>query len=226
MIASAVFYALGYLTGLAAFAWMAQRRRMATSGIFTLMSVGLLGGLLAANLTQWLTHATIGGPAGKTVLGGVAGGYLAVLLYKRVTGLRRPTGDLFAVALSAGEAVGRLGCFFGGCCYGKPTLCAWAVWQHGAARHPTQLYLSLACLAILLFLLWLDQTHPPENMLFYTQGLLYCTARFGIEFFREQHSLLGILSVAQWVCILGAVFFGWRLYRLKHREGRQALAVS
>ena len=105
-------YALGYLTGLAAFVLMARRRQLATAGI---MSVGLIGGLAGANLAQWL----FGGAAGKTVLGGIAGGYLTIILYKRYLGLRRPTGDLFAVAISAGEAVERWGCFFGGCCYGK-----------------------------------------------------------------------------------------------------------
>lgn len=105
MTLSAGCYGLGYLTGLAAFVWMARRRKMATSGILAIMGAGLIGGLIAANLTQWV----FGGSAGKTVLGGIAGGYLTVICYKRYLGIQRPTGDLFAAAVSAGEAVSRCG---------------------------------------------------------------------------------------------------------------------
>ena len=152
-------YALGYLIGLAAFVLMARRRQLVTAGIMAVMAAGLIGGLAGANLAQWL----FGGAAGKTVLGGIAGGYLTILVYKRYLGLRRPTGDLFAVAVSAGEAVGRWGCFFGGCCYGKACAVPWGVWQHGALRHPTQIYLSGANALILLALWRFDKMRPPEK---------------------------------------------------------------
>jgi phosphatidylglycerol---prolipoprotein diacylglyceryl transferase len=214
MTVSAGFYALGYLTGVAVFVRMARRRRIATEGIMAVMGAGLLGGLAGANLAQWL----LGGAAGKTVLGGVAGGYLTVIGYKRYLGLTRPTGDLFAPALCAGEAVGRWGCFFGGCCYGKPAAVAWAVWQHGAFRHPTQLYLSAAGVAILAALWRFERASPPENGLFFLQGLLYCAARFAIEFFRETHAVGLGLSAAQWACLAGLAFFALKLWRLLRRE--------
>ena len=215
MTLPAVCYALGYLTGLAAFAWMARRRNLATAGIMAVMGAGLLGGLAGANLTQWAyAHLGGGGEGGKTVLGGIAGGYLSVLLYKRYLGLRRPTGDLFAVAVSAGEAVGRWGCFFGGCCYGKVCAMPWAVHQHGAWRHPTQLYLSGANALILVALWRFDRTRPPENGLWYLQGVLYCTARFVIEFFRDGPPPVGGLTGAQWACLAGFAFFSVRLARL------------
>lgn len=203
-------YALGYLTGLAAFVWMARRRRLATTGIMAVMGAGLIGGLVGANLTQW----AFGGVAGKTVIGGIAGGYLTVIVYKRYLGIRRSTGDLFAVAVSAGEAVGRWGCFFGGCCYGKACAVPWAVLQHGAYRHPTQVYLSGANALILVILWRLDARHPPENTLFYTQGALYCTARFVIEFFRETPPPFWGLTLAQWACLAGFAFFAVHLTRL------------
>jgi len=225
MTLSAGCYALGYLTGLAAFAWMAHRRHLATGGIMAVMGAGLLGGLVGANLTQWAYSSLVGGgEAGKTVLGGIAGGYLSVLLYKRYLGIRRPTGDLFAVAISAGEAVGRWGCFFGGCCYGKACALPWSVHQHGAWRHPTQLYLSGANALILVALWRFDKTHPPENGLFYLQGVLYCAARFVIEFFREGPPPVWGLTGAQWACIAGFIFFGARL-RLLLRPARPVSAA-
>ena len=217
MTLSAGCYALGYLTGIAAFAWMARRRGLATAGIMAVMGAGLLGGLVGANLTQWAySHLVTGGGEGKTVLGGIACGYLSVFLFKRYLGIHRPTGDLFAVAVSAGEAVGRWGCFFGGCCYGKACALPWAVWQHGAWRHPTQLYLSGANALILVALWRFDRTRPPENGLWYLQGVLYCAARFLIEFFREGPPPVWGLTGAQWACLAGLAFFGVRLARLLH----------
>lgn len=207
---SAACYALGYLTGLAAFVWMARRRKLATAGIMAVMGAGLLGGLVGANLAQW----AFGGILGKTVLGGIAGGYLTVIIYKHYLGIKRSTGDLFAVAVSAGEAVGRWGCFYGGCCYGKACDIPWGVSQHGAVRHPTQLYLSGANALIFLVLWRMDTKHPPENTLFYTQGVLYCAARFVIEFYRETPPPVWGLTLAQWACVAGFMFFAAQLSRL------------
>jgi phosphatidylglycerol:prolipoprotein diacylglycerol transferase len=206
---SAAFYTLGYLSGVAAFVWMARKRGLATSGILAIMGAGLLGGLLAANVVQLAT-----GSPGKTVLGAVAGGYLAVVWYKRRVGIVRPTGDLFAVALCVGEAVGRWGCYFGGCCYGKVCTVPWAVWQHGAWRHPAQVYLSISCSLILGWLWLYSRTSPPENGLFFLQGVLYCVARFMVEFWREGNPFGAGLTLAQWGCLAGIWFFGVRLTQL------------
>jgi len=221
---SAGCYALGYGTGVAAFAWMARRRGLATAGVMAIMGAGLIGGLAGANLAQWImAHLSGGTESGKTVLGGIAGGYLSVIAYKRFLGITRPTGDLFAVAVCAGEAVGRWGCFFGGCCYGKACALPWAVWQHGALRHPTQLYLSAASALILVALWRYDKARPPENGLFYLQGLLYCAARFAIEFWRETPPPVWGLTGAQWACLAGAAFFGWKLAR-QRRDGAHSAA--
>src|SRR5579871_557000 len=59
MVLSAVCYALGYLAGVGAFLWMARRRGLLTEGVLTLLAVGLVGGLVCANLAQWLV---VGGP--------------------------------------------------------------------------------------------------------------------------------------------------------------------
>jgi phosphatidylglycerol:prolipoprotein diacylglycerol transferase len=205
---SSVCYALGYLAGLGAFVWLARRRGLATEGVMALLFAALVGGLAFANLTQWVFTDE----AGKTILGAVAGGYLTVVLFKKYLGIRRPLGDLFALAISAGEAVGRWGCFFGGCCYGKPSHIPWAVWQHGAWRHPTQIYLSLTSLAIFAILLRLELRRKlPENGLFYIQGTLFCATRFVIEFFRETPPPAFGLTLAQWACIAGFLFFSARL---------------
>lgn len=225
--ASAACYMLGYATGTIAFVLMARRRNIATSGILALLASAIVGGLLGATLGQWLA----GAGAGKSILGGVAGGYLAVFLHKRYLGIVRRTGDLFAVAVSAGEAVGRWGCYFGGCCYGKPAHVPWAIWQHGAYRHPTQIYLSLAAAATLAVLLRCDRRRAgaglpvlPENALFFIQGTLFCALRFLIEFFREGSAAALGLTAAQWACLAGIAFFSVGLARLMRASARIAAA--
>lgn len=56
------------------------------------MSAGLLRGLVGTNLVQWLAT----GLPGKTIEGGIAGGWIPVVPAKRALGMTRPTGDLFA----------------------------------------------------------------------------------------------------------------------------------
>lgn len=212
MTLSSAFYGAAYLTGIAAFLLMARRRRLLTDGVLTIMAAGLLGGLACAGLGQWLVIHT----PGKSVIAGLAGGYLSVHIAKRMLGIRRPLGDLFAVALAAGETVGRWGCFFAGCCYGRPCDLPWAVWQHGAFRHPAQIYSSLTSLLVLGALIAFERRRPPENSLFCLQGLLFCGARFALEFVREgPHNLAG-LTAAQWACLVGAAFFGHQFRRLQN----------
>jgi len=215
MLLSALCYGLGYLAALAAFGYMARRRGIATTGVWTLMGAGLIGGLAGANITQLI----VTGSPGKTLLGGVVCGYVAVVLTKRWLGIVRPTGDLFAMALAAGEAVGRWGCFFGECCYGKIAAhLPWAIYEHGAYRHPTQAYLALAATGIFIVLWQLHRKPLPENALFYFQGVLFCCARFGIEFFREGSALFAGLTLAQYACAAGLLFFGYKMVELVIKE--------
>ncbi|MBC7807481.1 MAG: prolipoprotein diacylglyceryl transferase [Akkermansiaceae bacterium] len=224
--ASPAFYLSGYCTGVLAFAWLAKRRGLSTAGVWSVALVGLFGGLIGANLSQLI--ASGGKEPGKSVLGGIIGGYLCVHLYKRRIGLTRPLGDLFAFALSAGEAVGRWGCFFGECCYGRETDHAawWSVYQHGAERYPTQVYMSVVSAAIFATLVVLEKRRSlPENGLFYVQGLLACTARFAIEYYRTAAPVSLGLTAAQWACLAGVAFFGGMLARMM-QTSRQTLEAA
>ena len=212
---STLWYLAGYLCGVAAFGWLAKRRGIRTTGVWILAYSALVGGLIGANAGQLLT-----GDSGKTILGGVIGGWITVLVAKSLLKLRRPTGDLFAFALAAGEAVGRWGCFFAGCCYGKPAAhLLWGVHQHDALRHPTQIYLSLCALCVFCLLLFLElRGHLPENTLFYLQGCLFAALRFGVEFFRAVPVVTFGLTTAQWVCLPLFLLFVTLLFRLHKKE--------
>jgi len=101
--------------------------------------------------------------------------------------------DLFAPSIPLGQALGRLGCFSAGCCYGKPTGVPWAVTftdpdslaPLGVPLHPTQLYESAATFGIFLVLRAMRLKPRFQGKLFWYYLLFYSTARFVIEFFRN-----------------------------------------
>jgi phosphatidylglycerol:prolipoprotein diacylglycerol transferase len=207
LMIAAPLYAIAYAVAAAVFWWMARRRGMATDDIARIMGAGLIGGLAGANLLQ--LFAT--GLPGKTIEGGILGGWLAVVAAKRALGVTRPTGDLFALALPVGEAIGRIGCFIGGCCSGKIAGVVWAVHDHGAWRHPTQLYLAVAAAASAATLLTVEKHRPlPQNGLFYLGGMLFCADRFVVEFFRDVGATPVGLTLAQIGCGAGFALFAWK----------------
>jgi phosphatidylglycerol:prolipoprotein diacylglycerol transferase len=203
-----LLYGTAYLVGVWAFVAAARRRGLDTDGIWALAGAALIGGLIGAGLAQFVATQA----PGKSILGGIAGGYLTVIAAKRYFGIVRPTGDLFAFALSAGEAVGRIACFVAGCCYGKGFGGPWSVWQHDEWRHPTQLYLSACALITFLILRRFERLRPPENTIFFLQGMLFCTYRFAVEFFRANTNPTGILDVAQLACLAGLGFFAHKFF--------------
>ncbi len=222
-IVAAPVYALAYVVAAGAFWWMARRRGMATGAIARIMGAGLIGGLAGANLFQ--LFAT--GLPGKTIEGGIVGGWLAVVLAKRALGVTRPTGDLFALAIPAGEAIGRIACFIGGCCYGKVAGVVWAVHDHGALRHPTQLYLALAAATCFVVLLGVEKRlRLPENGLFYLGGMLFCIDRFAVEFFRDVAATPAGLTLAQIGCCIGFAVFAWRFAALGSADPRRLAGAT
>lgn len=213
------FTAAGYLTGIIVFLVVARQRRLATEGMVLIAVAGFAGGILCAKLAEWLLmhwSLAVAHPlafldprnGGRTLVGGILGGWLAVEIAKQRLGIRRSTGDLFALALPAGEAVGRIGCYFNGCCFGIAASVPWAVHQHGAWRHPAQLYAAATAALIFVALLYARCILPREGDLFKLYLALYGVSRFGIEFWRERSIAFSGLSAAQWVCLEMAVMGG------------------
>ena len=219
---AAPIYLAAYALAAFVFWQAAKRRGMATEGIARIATAGLVGGLAGANLVQLLATSF----PGKTIEGGIVGGWLAVIWVKRRLGITRPSGDLFALAIPAGEAIGRIACFVGGCCYGKAAGVAWAVHDHGAWRHPAQLYLSVAAAACFAALLAIERMRfLPENGLFYLGGALFCVDRFIVEFFREGPTTPLGVTLAQTACIAGFLFFAWKLATLLHPSAPKPRSV-
>jgi phosphatidylglycerol:prolipoprotein diacylglycerol transferase len=125
---------------------------------------------------------------GRTVIGGLIGGTLGVWLTKKLIGLKDKRGNLFAPAVAIGIAIGRIGCFLNGCCYGKPSHLPWAVdFGDGITRHPTQLYESVFMLVMFFILKFgFDQKKVIPGHLFKVLMISYFFYRFFTEFIRVE----------------------------------------
>ena len=177
----------------------------------------MIGAKLPFVLSDW--PGLLSGAAwfsdGKTILCGLVGGYFGVEIAKWALDIRIKTGDTFVVPVAASIAVGRLGCFVGGCCYGTPTKLPWGVVFPTAddqPRHPTQLYEMAFHLAAAAVLWRLMQRGALRGQLVKLYFLTYFAYRFASEFLRPEAKLWAGLTGYQWACLpLAALFiYLWR----------------
>lgn len=139
--------------------------------------------------------------SGRSIVGALLFGFLAVEAAKPLLGYDIPPNDRFALILPFSIGFGRLGCLMAGCCLGLPYNGPLAIsYADGIPRHPAPLY-EMAfnfAMAIVLILLW------RRNLLFGRLFALYLTCygvfRFFIEFVRETAKPYYGLSAYQWMC--------------------------
>ena len=126
--------------------------------------------------------------------------------------------DVYAPAIALGQSLGRLGCFAGGCDYGRPTTSSLGVIftdprAHelsgvpiGVRIYPTQIFESLATLAIFCILVWRFRRKKRDGEVFLLYMGLYAVARFSLEFLRgdEDRGFMfnHLLSTSQFIAIL------------------------
>lgn len=174
--------------------------------------LGMLLFVPAAELLRLGYAALDGDLTGKTVVGGIAGGWLGVELAKKAVGVRHSTGDAFAVSLPLAQGVGRVGCWLHGCCVGLPT--DTAIGRLSAGRHPTQLYEAALDLG-LAAALWGTRGHDrPAGHLFRWAVLGYAAIRFLLEPLRGDTGWrVGPFTAVQVFCGLAVVILGVSLRR-------------
>lgn len=189
-------------------------------------ALALVAGAVAGawGFGSWNTVLTAVPHPSHSIAGALAGGIVAVELYKLARGIRGSTGVIWVGPIALGIAVGRLGCLFAGLpdeTYGVPTTVAWGVdLGDGIVRHPVQLYESLSMLAFLIvYLVALGRrARWTEDRAFYLFILFYAAQRFVWEFLKPYPRLLGPLDVFQ---LLAAVMIGYALildgYARRHR---------
>lgn len=225
--------AAAFLIGL----WLSQKlarrsgldpEKIANLAVYCALT-GLLGAKLLMFVFDWHIYSL--DPASifslSTLMSaGVFHGGLVLALAFAVVYLRRQkmpflaSADVLAPGLTMGHAIGRLGCFAAGCCWGTRCDRPWAVTFRsrdaedltgvplGVPLHPAQLY-EMALLIGLFFFLWkrFARPHPPGRIL--AEYLVYSSLiRFGVEFFRAHAQALpfgGPFSLTQWISIFLAI---------------------
>jgi phosphatidylglycerol---prolipoprotein diacylglyceryl transferase len=234
-----IFTLLAYVAGGICFWKVLRHREFAPRDLSWILFAALVGGIFGAKVTALalgLLHgaspaALLAHPDGRSIIGGILFGWLAVEFAKKRLNITRSTGDGFAFALCIGEAFGRIGCFFNGCCYGEVCSLPWAVFQHNALRHPTQIYAVFIALAVLAILFFAKDKVRYEGDLFRIYLLCYGLSRFVLEFFRVRSEIYFGLSVAQWVSLeivaamIFAIIFAYRGKHTTQGEGTQNEAV-
>lgn len=155
--------------------------------------------------------------------GGFAGGLLAGLTYGRLQRIPFWRGaDQCIPYVALAHAIGRIGCFLNGCCYGKVSH-AWCsvTGADGQPRLPTQLLESVALLGLFLVLRRLQarRSAAPAGWLFGVYLLGYAVIRFFIEFLRGDQSIVWAGLTLQQLLSLGVLFAGVTLLRWDRRTG-------
>jgi phosphatidylglycerol:prolipoprotein diacylglycerol transferase len=215
--------ALGFI--LAVFVALKEARRVGVDPnlvmdlCFYLVLAALLGSRVFYVLLNWeefRSHpmdAVKFWQGGLVFYGGLIFAFLTGLWYVRRHHLNfRQLADLMAPSIALGQALGRLGCFAAGCCYGAPTAVPWActfkntesLAPLGVALHPTQIYESAATFGIFFALITMRKSKRFAGQLFWYYLLFYSAARFIIEFYRGDPrgwAIPGFISAAQGIAI-------------------------
>jgi phosphatidylglycerol:prolipoprotein diacylglycerol transferase len=140
--------------------------------------------------------------------------------------------DIFAPSIALGVAIGRWGCFFAGCCWGKPTTLPWGVTFTNpytyqivgtplyVPLHPTQIYHSLTNFLLFIVLIAMRKKKSFEGQLFWFYILFYSITRFLLEYLRDDPRGFvfgGALSTSQFIGILATALALFMLLYLKRR---------
>ena len=221
-----VCMALALILGVLISCIRAKKRGLEPDRVLTLAIFAIIAGIIGAKLLFFIVTyspremidlirdrgltAVLDG--GLVFYGGLIGGILGALLGARAahTPLRLFSDPVVPV-LPLAHAIGRMGCFFAGCCYGKVTdswigVC-FPVEATGLAEGvkviPTQLIEAGANVLVFIFLIWFARKHRRGFLTLFVYMAIYAVERFLIEFLRgdEIRGFFGFLSTSQWISL-------------------------
>lgn len=248
--------AIAFLVGILLSARRAEIDGIDPNSISNLGVVIMISGVLGGRILYILYHLDLykDNPleilaiwhGGLMIYGGVLAAFLAGTIYIRKS--RLPfwrVSDILAPALALGLFIGRVGCFFNGCCFGKPSQLPWTIsfppgseathFYPDESLHPAQLYESFAGLLFFILLLFIDARSRkqdarrlPEGFLFLLLASLYSIWRFGVDFLRGyeksaylfQNPPLTINQAISLILLPLSLLMIFRLYRREKLSNR------
>lgn len=219
-----VLVALGFLAGLTVTMRLASRAGISAEKVTNLAVYCAIAGVLGAKLFMFLfdfsyyahnpgeifTLSTL--QAAGVFHGGFIAAIAVAYLYMRSENLPvLSTMDVFAPGVAIGQAIGRLGCFAAGCCWGRECDLPWGVRFRSdfaapvpldKTLHPVQLYESFANFLLFAVLYKLAQRKHRPGQIIGLYLVIYSVIRFCVEFFRNhEQSLVLNLSLTQWISL-------------------------
>jgi phosphatidylglycerol---prolipoprotein diacylglyceryl transferase len=232
-----VFVAIGFIVGLAVATRRARHEGIDPERITDLGAWLIIAGMLGGKLFHiiffwddflygWRQEGVRSLREGFVFYGGFIVASLTAVAYTTVKKLPFfRVVDIFAPSLALGHAFGRLGCFFNGCCYGKPCSLPWAVTfppphvMAGIPVHPTEIYEALGNLVIFAGLSAVYRHKRADGQIFWLYVLSYGILRFVVEFFRGDYATyyFGVLTLGQLVAMVMIVVAAVALARLPRR---------
>jgi prolipoprotein diacylglyceryltransferase len=169
--------------------------------------------------------------SGKTIVGALIGGLFAVEFAKRLLGVTSRTGDLFALPLCLGIAIGRIGCFLTGVddqTAGIATALPWGVnFGDGIRRHPSQLYEILFAILLGIIIFRISRLPHREGDLFKIFMISYFSFRLACDFLKPEIRVFAGLSSIQWACVAMLFYYSPDVLRWVQRESpRKVFSAS
>ena len=240
-------YTYGFFVCLGVFAgYLIARRDSKNKGIdsalfshvvFTTLLFSFLGAKLFYIAIEWksfIENPLALARSGFVFYGGFISGIITLLIMaKKHRFSFLSFADSLALGLSIGHALGRIGCFYYGCCYGFTTNSRMGVLFPpdspagvlGVKVVPIQLISALVLLLLFFILVAIRKNQKFEGQIILFYALLYSAARFGLEFFRsDPRGFLFFLSFSQWISLLvfaaGLLLVLGIRVRLNHQKKR------
>ncbi|MBU3113887.1 prolipoprotein diacylglyceryl transferase [Clostridium lacusfryxellense] len=207
---------LALLVGIGIYILQLKKAGIKNSNAFYIALFGIVGGTIGAKLPlifmYWNeinsnTNSFSAVMQGRTIIGGLIGGGVSVLIAKRIFGIKERMGNQLAVPILVAMAIGRIGCLLRGCCYGKETHLAWGIdFGDHILRHPTQIYEILFDIVMIIYLSLRKKKGVKPGQLYSIFLNAYFSFRFLLEFIRVEKVSFIILTDFQILCIVGLLF--------------------
>lgn len=185
----------------------------------SILAIALIGALVGSAIPAFFSGGLVEGLAWstpitpKTVMGGILASFIFVAIYKKISRIHIDSSDGFARGAIAMMAIGRIGCIFQHCCYGKEA--SWGLdFGDGLSRIPVQYFEAIGLFGIFYFIQHIHEKNLFAGRRLFIVFALYGCLRFTLEFGREQiaNIYLGI-GFYQWIALLIFATGAWQIHR-------------